>query len=47
MLQTADFIDDLLEQYYGLKPYYEFEDRQDLVGELVGMAPHTSAATVG
>ncbi|WP_226039924.1 DNA polymerase II large subunit [Natrinema sp. DC36] len=48
MLQTADFIDDLLEQYYGLEPYYEFEDRQDLVGELVfGMAPHTSAATVG
>ncbi|MFC6768909.1 DNA polymerase II large subunit [Natrinema soli] len=48
MLQTADFIDDLLEQYYVLEPYYEFEDRQDLVGELVfGMAPHTSAATVG
>jgi len=48
MLQTADFIDDLLEQYYGLERFYEFEDRQDLVGELVfGMAPHTSAATVG
>ncbi|WP_226004890.1 DNA polymerase II large subunit [Natrinema salinisoli] len=48
MLQTANFIDDLLEQYYGLDPFYEFEDRQDLVGELVfGMAPHTSAATVG
>ncbi|WP_247730842.1 DNA-directed DNA polymerase II large subunit [Halovivax limisalsi] len=48
MLQTADFIDDLLEQYYGLDPYYELEDRDELVGELVfGMAPHTSAATVG
>ncbi|ELY50227.1 DNA polymerase II large subunit [Natronorubrum bangense] len=48
MLQIADFIDDLLEQYYGLERFYEFEDRQDLVGELVfGMAPHTSAATVG
>ncbi|WP_226482265.1 DNA polymerase II large subunit [Natrinema amylolyticum] len=48
MLQTADFIDDLLEQYYGLERFYEFDDRQDLVGELVfGMAPHTSAATVG
>ncbi|WP_121744197.1 DNA polymerase II large subunit [Natronorubrum halophilum] len=48
MLQTADFIDDLLEQYYGLEPFYEIEDRQELVGELVfGMAPHTSAATVG
>lgn len=48
MLKTADFIDDLLESYYGLEPYYELEDRDDLVGELVfGMAPHTSAATVG
>ncbi|ADD05566.1 DNA-directed DNA polymerase D large subunit (intein-containing) [Natrialba magadii ATCC 43099] len=48
MMQTADFIDDLLEQYYGLEPFYEIDDRQELVGELVfGMAPHTSAATVG
>jgi DNA polymerase large subunit len=48
MLRTADFVDDLLEQYYGLDPYYEFDDRDDLVGELVfGMAPHTSAAVVG
>jgi len=48
MLKTADFVDDLLESYYGLDPYYEVDDRQDLVGELVfGMAPHTSAATVG
>jgi len=47
MRKTADFVDDLLESYYGLDPYYEIEDRQDLVGELVfGMAPHTSAATV-
>ena len=48
MLKTAEFVDDLLEQYYGLDRYYEFDERQDLVGELVfGMAPHTSAATVG
>jgi len=48
MLRTADFVDDLLTQYYGVEPFYELEDRDDLVGELVfGMAPHTSAATVG
>jgi len=48
LLQTAEFVDDLLVQYYGLDPYYEFEQREDLIGELVfGMAPHTSAATVG
>jgi len=48
MLKTAEFVDDLLESYYGLDRFYELEDRDDLVGELVfGMAPHTSAATVG
>jgi DNA polymerase II large subunit len=48
MLRTADFVDDLLEQFYGLEPFYQVEERDDLVGELVfGMAPHTSAAVVG
>ena len=48
MLKTADFVDDLLESYYDLEPYYEVEERDDLIGELVfGMAPHTSAAVVG
>ncbi len=48
MLKTADFVDDLLAQYYDLPRFYEVNERDDLVGELVfGMAPHTSAATVG
>ncbi|SDF26719.1 DNA polymerase II large subunit [Halorientalis regularis] len=48
MLKTADFVDDLLESYYGLDPFYDVDDRQELVGELVfGMAPHTSAAVIG
>ncbi|WP_135853287.1 DNA polymerase II large subunit [Halorussus salinus] len=48
LLQTADFVDDLLEQYYGLDRFYEMDERDELVGELVfGMAPHTSAAVVG
>lgn len=48
MLHTAQFVDDLLSKYYDLDPFYELEDRDDLVGELVfGMAPHTSAAVVG
>ena len=48
MRKTAAFVDDLLEQYYGLEPFYGLEERDDLVGELVfGMAPHTSAAVVG
>jgi DNA polymerase II large subunit len=48
LLRTGAFVDDLLERYYGLDAFYEFDDRDDLVGELVfGMAPHTSAAVVG
>ena len=48
MLKTADFVDDLLTEFYGLPPFYEVEERDDLLGELVfGMAPHTSAAVVG
>ncbi|WP_224448221.1 DNA polymerase II large subunit [Haloprofundus salilacus] len=48
MLKTANFVDDLLESYYGLPAFYEVNERDDLVGELVfGMAPHTSAAVVG
>jgi DNA polymerase II large subunit len=48
LLKTADFVDELLDDYYGLEPFYEMDERDDLVGELVfGMAPHTSAAVVG
>ena len=48
LLKTAAFVDDLLVNYYDEAPFYECDDREDLVGELVfGMAPHTSAAVVG
>ncbi|PSQ43058.1 DNA polymerase II large subunit [Halobacteriales archaeon SW_7_68_16] len=48
MMATADFVDDLLTDYYGLPSFYDLDEREDLVGELVfGMAPHTSAAVVG
>jgi DNA polymerase II large subunit len=48
LLKTADFVDELLEDYYGLDPFYDVSEREELVGELVfGMAPHTSAAVVG
>jgi DNA polymerase II large subunit len=48
LLKTADFVDDLLTEFYDLPAFYEVDEREDLVGELVfGMAPHTSAAVVG
>jgi len=47
-MRVADFIDELLEKLYGLSPYYDVEEKEDLVGSLViGLAPHTSGGTVG
>jgi DNA polymerase II large subunit len=48
MMRVCDFVDDLLEDFYDLPPFYEVEEKEDLVGELViGLAPHTSGGTVG
>lgn len=45
MLNVANYIDELLEKYYGLDSYYNAEKPEDLIGELVmGLAPHTSAS---
>jgi len=46
--RVADFVDDLLVEYYGVEPYHELDDVDDIVGELVmGLAPHTSAGVLG
>ena len=43
MIKIADFIDDLLEKYYGLPRFYNAKVREDLIGHLtIGLAPHTS-----
>ncbi len=48
MLEVAEFVDETLENFYGLEPFYEADTKEDLVGELVvGLAPHTSGGTVG
>lgn len=48
LTRVADFVDDLLEGLYGLEPFYEVEEPEDLIGELVvGLAPHTSGGVVG
>ena len=48
MMRVANYVDDLLEDLYGLESFYDVEEKQDLVGELVvGLAPHTSGGTVG
>jgi DNA polymerase II large subunit len=48
LLRTTKYIDDLLEKYYGVEPYYKAEKLEDLVGVmLMGLAPHTSAGVLG
>ncbi len=48
LLRTSKFVDDLLQKFYGLKPYYNASMLSDLAGHLViGLAPHTSVGIVG
>ncbi len=48
LLRTSQFIDELLVKLYDEKPFYNAKKPEDLVGHLViGLAPHTSAGTVG
>ncbi len=43
LLKTARFVDELLERFYGLKPFYNATTINDLVGKLViTLSPHTS-----
>ncbi|RXE55670.1 DNA polymerase II large subunit [Methanoculleus taiwanensis] len=47
LIRVAKFIDELLEKFYGLEPFYRITDRNDLPGHLVmGLAPHTSAGVL-
>ncbi|NYT18488.1 MAG: DNA polymerase II large subunit [Methanobacteriales archaeon] len=48
LVKVANFVDDLLERFYHMDPYYQVKTRDDLVGHLaVGLAPHTSAGVLG
>jgi DNA polymerase II large subunit len=48
LLKVSQFVDSLLSQFYGLKPYYRASRKEDILGHLVlGLAPHTSAGILG
>ncbi len=48
LLKVANFIDDLLEKFYGVERFYNAEKVDDLIGHLIiGLAPHTSAGVLG
>ncbi len=47
-LRVTQFIDEMLERHYGMKPYYNCSKREDLLGhKIIGLAPHTSAGITG
>jgi DNA polymerase II large subunit len=47
-LKITKFVDDLLEKFYKKEKYFNFKEKEELIGELViGLAPHTSAGIVG
>lgn len=48
LVRAANFIDDLLEKFYGIERFYNIKEEKDLVGHLViGLAPHTSVGVLG
>ena len=48
LTRVANFVDELLVKFYGLKPFYNIAKEEDLAGHLViGLAPHISAGLVG
>ncbi len=48
LLRSARFVDELLQKLYGLPPYYNVLEPENLVGHLIiGLAPHTSAGITG
>ena len=48
MLRIANYMDELLEKFYGMEPFYNASEPDDMVGSIVvGMSPHTSAGAAG
>ena len=48
MFKIANYMDELLEKFYGMEPFYNASGPDDMVGSIVvGMSPHTSAGAVG
>lgn len=48
LVKVANFIDILLERFYGLTPFYRVSSKEDLIGHLViGLSPHTSVGVIG
>lgn len=47
LFRTANFMDDLLDRFYGLDKFYNLKTKTDLIGHLIiAIAPHISACFV-
>jgi hypothetical protein len=47
LLNTCNFIDELLIRFYKMEPHYNIEDAEGLVGQLgIALAPHTSGGVL-
>jgi DNA polymerase II large subunit len=47
-LRITQFVDDLLVNFYKLKPFFNAKSKEDLIGHLVAcIAPHNCAAVIG
>lgn len=45
--RVTKFIDDLLVNLYGMKPFYNLETKEEIIGHMfAGLSPHTSAAAL-
>ncbi len=45
--RVGKFVDDLLREFYGLEPFYNFKKPEDVIGHLfIGLSPHTSGAVL-
>ncbi|MBI2128661.1 DNA polymerase II large subunit [Candidatus Woesearchaeota archaeon] len=48
LMRMANFVDELLAVMYGQQPFYNFKNKEDLIGSIViGLAPHISAGMIG
>lgn len=48
LLRVSNFVDDLLQKFYNLDPFYRARTKEDLIGTLIiGLAPHTSGGILG
>jgi len=47
LFRISKFVDDLLERFYGLEPFYNLQSKNDLIGHLIiCLAPHISAGII-